>query len=285
MTEQLRSTQNAQRATHDAQRRTRIIIADDEPLARQRIRTLLEDRNDVAIVAEARDGAEAVYMILGERPDVVFLDVKMPELDGFEVVAALEAMNEGDDADSRPLPAVVFVTAFGEFAVKAFEVRALDYLLKPFDRDRLDRALESASLRRATRSTDGKARSLDPELRDLLTMLRSEVRRDERFLVRSGHRMYFVAANDVEWADAAGNYVRLHANGRAHLYRDTMKAFESRLDSRRFVRIHRSAIVNIDRVAQIEPYVHGEYVVTMRDGTRLTSSRAHSAGLRALLAR
>lgn len=278
MTDQGRSTQNAQRST-------RIIVADDEPLARQRIRTLLEDRDDVAIVGEARDGGEAVDMILGERPDVVFLDVKMPELDGFEVVAALEAMNEGDDADARPLPAIVFVTAFGEFAVKAFEVRALDYLLKPFDRARLDRALESASFRRAARSTDGKAPSLDPELRDLLTMLRTEVRRDERFLIRNGHRMYFVAASDVEWADAAGNYVRLHANGRAHLYRDTMKAFESRLDSRRFVRIHRSAIVNIDRVAHIEPYVHGEYVVTLRDGTRLTSSRAHSAGLRALLER
>jgi len=273
------------RATLHASRPARIIIADDEPLARQRIRTLLEDRHDVAIVGEARDGAEAVDMILGERPDVVFLDVKMPELDGFEVVAALEAMNEGGTGDAGPLPAIVFVTAFGEFAVKAFEVRALDYLLKPFDRARLDRALESASVRRAARSTGGKSLSLDPELRDLLSMLRSEVRRDERFLIRSGHRMYFVAANDVEWADAAGNYVRLHANGRAHLYRDTMKALELRLDSRRFVRIHRSAIVNIDRVAQIEPYVHGEYVVTMRDGTRLTSSRAHSAGLRALLER
>jgi len=273
------------RATLHASRPARIIIADDEPLARQRIRTLLEDRDDVAIVGEARDGAEAVDMILGERPDVVFLDVKMPELDGFEVVAALEAMNEGGTGDAGPLPAIVFVTAFGEFAVKAFEVRALDYLLKPFDRARLDRALESASVRRAARSTGGKSLSLDPELRDLLSMLRSEVRRDERFLIRSGHRMYFVAANDVEWADAAGNYVRLHANGRAHLYRDTMKALELRLDSRQFVRIHRSAIVNIDRVAQIEPYVHGEYVVTMRDGTRLTSSRAHSAGLRALLER
>ena len=145
-----------------------------------------------------------------------------------------------------------------------------------FDRARLDRALESAAVRRTSPA--------GPQLRELLMMLREE-RRDERFLIRAGHRMYFVSAGDVEWADAAGNYVRLHANGRAHLYRDTMKAFEQRLDPRRFVRIHRSAIVNIDRISQIEPYVHGEYVVTMRDGTRLTSSRAHSAGLRALLER
>jgi two-component system LytT family response regulator len=267
---------------------TRIVIADDEPLARRRIRSLLDDRTDVEIVGEARDGAEAVDVILREQPDVVFLDVKMPELDGFEVIAALEAMHEAEDGSRSAVaaPAVIFVTAFGEFAVKAFEVRALDYLLKPFDRARLDRALENASARRATRLPGvAAAWSVDPELRELLAMLRSEERRDERFLIRSGHRMYFVLASDIEWADAAGNYVRLHANGRAHLYRDTMKALELRLDARRFVRIHRSAIVNIDRVAQIEPYVHGEYVVTMRDGTRLTSSRAHSAGLRALLER
>lgn len=264
---------------------TRIVVADDEPLARQRIRSLLDARKDITIVGEARDGAEAVDMIIRQRPDVVFLDVKMPELDGFEVIAALEQMNV-DESDTVPLPAIIFVTAFGEFAVKAFEVRALDYLLKPFDRGRLDRALENASGRRAARSTtDPQSLMLDPRLRELLGMLRVRERRDERFLIKSGHRMYFVLAGDVDWADAAGNYVRLHANGRAHLYRETMKALESRLDARRFVRIHRSAIVNIDRVAQIEPHVHGEYIVTMRDGTRLTSSRAHSAGLRALLER
>ena len=274
------------RPSPNAPRSTRIVIADDEPLARQRIRSLLDDRDDLKIVGEARDGAEAVDMIIREQPDIVFLDVKMPELDGFEVIAALEAMRESgsETGDAALSPAVIFVTAFGEFAVKAFEVRALDYLLKPFDRARLERALESASARRA-RVGARQSPSLDPALRELLAMLRSEHAHDERFLIRSGHRMYFVAARDIEWADAAGNYVRLHAGGRAHLYRDTMKAIEARLDPRRFVRIHRSAIVNIDRVAQIEPYVHGEYVVTMRDGTRLTSSRAHSAGLRALLER
>jgi two-component system LytT family response regulator len=262
---------------------TRIVIADDEPLARQRIRSLLDDRRDIAIVGEARDGAEAVDVILRERPDVVFLDVKMPELDGFEVIAALEAM-DGEPGASLS-PAIIFVTAFGEFAVKAFEVRALDYLLKPFDRARLDRALDNAASRRASRGRGETASRIAPELRDLLMMLRAEERRDERFLIKNGARMYFVLADDVEWADAAGNYVRLHANGRAHLYRDTMKGVEARLDSRRFVRIHRSAIVNIDRVAQIEPYVHGEYIVTMRDGTRLTSSRAHSAGIIYILER
>jgi two-component system LytT family response regulator len=261
----------------------RILIADDEPLARQRIRSMLDDRDDVVIVGEARDGAEAVDMILRDAPDIVFLDVKMPELDGFEVITALEERRRSSPTDAV-LPAIIFVTAFGEFAVKAFEVRAIDYLLKPFDRARLDLALESAWARRAAAAERG-SWTLDPSLRELLSMLRVGERRDERFLIHVGHRMYFISAGDVEWADAAGNYVRLHAKGRTHLFRDTMKALEQRLDPTRFVRIHRSAIVNIDCIVEVEPYVHGEYVVKMRDGTRLTSSRAHSAGLRALLER
>src|SRR5947209_5289200 len=149
---------------------TRLVIADDEPLARQRIRSLLDGRGDITIVGEARNGVEAVDVILRERPDVVFLDVKMPELDGFEVIAALEGMAEDSEAP-LPLPAIIFVTAFGEFAVKAFEVRAVDYLLKPFDRARLDRALDNAASKRAARAGDRITSAIDPQLRDLLSML------------------------------------------------------------------------------------------------------------------
>jgi two-component system LytT family response regulator len=254
----------------------RVVIADDEPLARQRVRSMLVGRPEYVIVGEAANGAEAVELILHEQPDVVFLDIKMPELDGFEVVEALEAVPELASL------AIVFVTAFGEYAVKAFEVRALDYLLKPFDRARFDRALESAAARRRRQEPEGNA-GIDPGLREMLEQLRPARRYAARFLVRSTNHMYFVRVDDVDWMDAAGNYVRLHSAGRAHLVRDTMKALEGRLDPERFVRIHRSAIVNIERVAQIEPYLHGEYVVTLRDGTKLTSSRAHSANLRALL--
>ena len=254
----------------------RIVIADDEPLARERVRSMLASRLDCTIVGEAGDGAQAVELILREHPDVVFLDVKMPELDGFEVVEAL------DGASGHAPPAIVFVTAFGEYAVKAFEVRALDYLLKPFDRDRFDRALDNATSRRL-RSSGDEATRLDTGVREILEQLSARRRYPARFLVRSAQRMYFVRTEDVDWVDAAGNYVRLHAAGRAHLVRATMKALETRLDPERFVRIHRSAIVNIECVTQIEPYVHGEYVVTLRDGTKLTSSRAHSAHLRALL--
>ena len=254
----------------------RVVIADDEPLARERVRSMLVGRPNYVVVGEAGDGTEAVDVILREHPDVVFLDVKMPELDGFEVVEAIDGTQEHGP------PAIVFVTAFGEYAVKAFEVRALDYLLKPFDRMRFDRALESAASRRTHARATG-AVQLDPGVRGILEQLRAGRRYPPRFVVRDAHRVYFVRVEDVDWMDAAGNYVRLHAAGRAHLVRGTMKALAAKLDPERFVRIHRSAIVNIERVAQVEPYLHGEYVVTLRDGTKLTSSRAHSAQLRALL--
>jgi two-component system LytT family response regulator len=254
----------------------RVVIADDEPIARDRVRSMLTGRAEYQIVGEAGDGAQAVELILAAQPDVVFLDIKMPELDGFEVLEALEA-------DGAAAPAIIFVTAFGEYAVKAFEVRALDYLLKPFDRARFDRALESAAARREVRAANTSS-PIDPELKGFLESLRGERRYPTRFVVRNGHRVRFVKAIEVDWADAAGNYVRLHVAGRAHLVRDTMKSFASRLDPDHFVRIHRSAIVNLDSIAQVEPYVHGEYIVTLRDGTKLTSSRAHSARLRELLA-
>jgi two-component system LytT family response regulator len=254
----------------------RVVVADDDPLARERIRAMLVGHPDYHIVGEAEDGAQAVEVILAERPDLVFLDVRMPELDGFEVLEALAAEPEA------AVPSIIFVTAFSDFAVKAFEVRALDYVLKPFDRERFDRALASAAVRRNSARVGGGA-GIDPELRGFLETLRQQHQRPRRFLVRSGSRMHFVRADEIDWADAAGNYVCLHAAGRSHFVRDTMRAFEAKLDPARFVRIHRSALVNIDRVAQIEPYTHGEYVLTLRDGTKLTSSRAHSARLRALL--
>jgi two-component system LytT family response regulator len=249
---------------------SRVLVADDEPLARERIRGMLARLPAYEIVGECGDGASTVEAILRERPHIVLLDIRMPELDGFEVLAALEGMDAA--------PAVVFTTAHSEYAVRAFEVRAVDYLLKPFDRARFERALASAAERRARAPAQ-----VDDELRSILGTLQSKERYPPRFLVRSAGEMYFVRAADIDWIDAQGNYVRLHAAGRTHLVRNTMKEFAAKLDPAVFVRVHRSAIVNIDRVARLEPYVHGEYVITLRDGTRLTSSRAHSEGLHALL--
>jgi len=249
----------------------RVVVADDEPLARERLRMLLARHPAYEIVAECEHGAEAVDTIVRERPHLVLLDMRMPELSGIEVAEAI-------DAAGGAAPAVVFVTAYEEYALRAFEVSALDYLLQPVDAERLDRALARVEQRREA------APAIQPELRAFLQALERPDAYPQRFVVRDAKGgLYFVRAADIDWVDAQGNYVRLHAGGHAHLVRDTMRAFEGKLDPATFVRVHRSAIVNLDRIARLEPYSHGEYVITMRDGTRLRTSRAHSGRLFELL--
>jgi two-component system, LytTR family, response regulator len=248
-----------------------VVIADDEPLARDRIRMMLERHHGYEVVAECGDGESAVEAILAHEPRILFLDIKMPGLDGFEVVAALQ--------EARIRPAIVFVTAFDNYALQAFDVSAVDYLLKPFDAARFEQALGRAEAHVMQPATA----SLDPSLRRFLETLRAERAYPERFLVRGPAHLYFVRAVDVEWVDAQGNYVRLHAGGRTHFVRDTMKAFETKLHPDRFVRVHRSIIVNIDHIHRLEPHGHGEYTITLRDGMRLTSSRTHGDRLHALL--
>lgn len=240
----------------------RVVIADDEPLARERVRELLGQRHDVAVIGEARDGEEAVRMICDTAPDLLLLDVQMPGLDGFEVLAAL---------GPEQTPAVVFITAFDEYAVRAFEVRALDYLVKPFPRARFHQAVDRAIAR---------PRDLDA-IRDLLA--NAPRSRLTRFVVRAADAIYFVKAADVAWIESAGNYVKLHAGGGEHIVRTSLRELEQRLDPALFVRVHRSAVVNLDFIKKLEPYFHGEYVITLKDGSRLTSSRSYSARLRELL--
>lgn len=247
----------------------RAVIVDDEPLARERIRTLLAENPDWTVAAECGDGIEAVETIGREHPDLVFLDIQMPELDGFEVLEAL---------GPAAVQAVIFITAFDEFALRAFEVSAVDYLLKPIDPSRFEQALSRARERLEKKRSDP-----GNQFEQLMEFWRSQRSFASRFVVRDGGKITFVRVSDVDWIDAAGNYVRLHAAGREYLVRDTMKAVETRLDPAVFVRVHRSAIVNIDRVSALEPYFHGEYVVIMRDGSKLTSSRSHSERLRTLL--
>ena len=229
----------------------RTLIVDDEPLPRERIRSLLAAYPEIDVIGESRDGREAATMIAAERPDLVFLDVQMPELDAFAVIAGVS-----DDY----LPAVIFVTAFDEYALPAFDVNAVDYVLKPINSERFDKAVRRA-----------------------IEQLRAEPRYASRFAVRSGSSFSFVRAEDIDWIDGADNYVRLHVSGREHLLRDTMKSIESRLQPDIFVRVHRSTIVNIDRVASVQPHNHGEYVIIMRDGARLNASRSYSDRLRMLV--
>jgi two-component system LytT family response regulator len=248
----------------------RAVIVDDEPLARERIRTLLEARAGMDIVAECADGEQAVAAVLATTPDILFLDIQMPELDGFGVLEAL-----GSDAP----PAVIFVTAFDEYAIRAFEAEAIDYLLKPVIPERFEKALARARQRLEARRPE----QSDDAMRALLTRLQAERGYATRFIARDGAKVTFIRVDDVDRIEAAGNYARIHAGGKSHLVRDTLKAIEARLDPAQFVRVHRSAIVRLERIAGLEPYFHGEYVVTLRDGTRLTSSRSYSARLRALL--
>ncbi|GLC24776.1 LytR/AlgR family response regulator transcription factor [Roseisolibacter agri] len=259
-----------------------VLLADDEPLARRRLRALLARHADYDVVAECEDGVEAVERILALRPDLVFLDIHMPELDGVAVAEALAAEAERGGA----VPVLVFVTAYDAHAVRAFDLNAVDYVLKPIDVERFDRALARAGERIAARRAavgSGDAPAADAALRAVLAELRPASTYPARFVVRDSKGLYFVRADEIDHVDADGNYVGLWARGRRHLLRETMKGIEAKLDPARFVRVHRSAIVNVDRVKRLEPWAHGEYVITMEDGARITSSRTHGTRLQELL--
>jgi two-component system, LytTR family, response regulator len=245
----------------------RVVVADDEPLARTRLRTMLARHEGYEIVAECRDGDETVQALAADPPDLLFLDVKMPALDGFEVLEAI------DDV-ARP-PAIVFVTAFADRAVAAFDESAADFLLKPYDVERFDRAMLRVDERLRGAPIDTSA------VRKVLESIQPRSHA-ERFLVRGPSHLYFVRASEVEWVDAAANYVRLHAGGRVHFVRGTVKSIEARLPPDKFVRVHRSLIVNLEFVKRLEPSEHGEYVITMQDGARIRSSRTYNAQLRSV---
>jgi two-component system LytT family response regulator len=247
----------------------RTLVVDDEPIARAHVVALLRDEPDIEVVAECCNGSEAAAAIGRTAPDLMFLDVQMPELDGFELLRA---------AGNQRLPAVVFVTAYDDYALRAFEVRAVDYLLKPFSAERFRSALAHAR----KQLTQQHASTIGQQLLDLLPEIRRTPARD-RIVVRSSGRIYFVRTNDIDWCEAAGNYVRLHLGPQTHLVRDTMAHIESDLDPNQFVRIHRSAIVNVDRIQELQSSFGGEYVVLLRGGTRLTLSRGYRDALQARL--
>lgn len=252
----------------------RTLIVDDEPLARERVRMMLGMHDDVAVIGEVGDGQQAVEAIRDQHPDLVFLDVQMPGLDGFGVLRELE----GED-----LPHVVFVTAYDQYALKAFDVHALDYVLKPFNAERFGQALQRARAAITTRH-EGESVVDRDHLRSLVASLTAEQREKQRIVVKSSGRVFFVKVDDIDWIEAEGNYVRLHMGAQSHLLRETMKGMESVLDAGQFIRIHRSTIVNADRIRELQPLFHGEYAVILRDGTRLVASRGPDNRLKKLLA-
>jgi two-component system LytT family response regulator len=257
----------------------RSMIVDEEPLARERIRSLLAAQPDVQIVAECASGRQAVEACRLHQPDLMFLDVQMPELDGFGVLEELSS-NGGKER----MPAVIFVTAYGQYALRAFEVRALDFLLKPFDDERFHDAMERARQQlRISAAGRGAARTTHRRLLALVEDMKGRAKTQDRLVVRSGGRVFFLRTSEIDWIEAASNYVRLHVGSSSHLLRETMNGIEARLDPARFLRIHRSTIVNLERVRQLEPWFHGDYAVILEDGTRLTLSRGHREKLDRLM--
>lgn len=241
-----------------------VLIVDDEPLARERLRSLLAAESDVTVLGECASGAEAVAAITRRRPDLVFLDINLPGMDGFAVLGALPP----------PLPLVVFVTAYDEHAVKAFEAQALDYLLKPFKPARLRAAVTRAKEELARRQPEEVSR----RLLSLLADRNQPPARLSRIAVRERQRVRFVRTETIDWIEASGNYSILHAGRENHVVRETLANFEQQLSGDEFVRVSRSAIVRLDRIQHLEPAFNGEHVIVLADGSRLPMTR----GLREL---
>jgi two-component system LytT family response regulator len=240
----------------------RVVIVDDEPHARKRIRQLLKRESDFEIVGEEGNGTDAIATIDRARPDVVFLDVQMPEADGFDVVRAI---------DPRDLPYIVFVTAYDEYALHAFDVHAFDYLLKPFSQSRFREAVQRVREDIARRDERERRRALEALLRDV----RAERRQEERLTIKSGGRIFFAKSSEISWIESSGNYVLLHIGDREHLVRHTLKSIQAMLNSEKFIRVHRSRIVNIDHAREICSTPNGGHSIVMKDGTRLHVSRQY----------
>jgi len=253
----------------------RALIVDDEPLARQSIRRFLKDHSDIELLPDCHDGQSAVNTILAQKPDLVFLDVQMPELDGFAVVHRIGV---------ERMPATIFVTAYDRYALAAFDANALDYILKPFGKSRFERALARARERIAVHADRESIERLLGAMETVAT------RKDylDRLPVTENGRIVFVKSEDIEWIESAGNYSRVHAHARQHDIRETLTNLEGRLNPREFVRIHRSTIVNMQYVKELHPWFHGYHLVVLESGQKLRMSRyqkeiAERFGLRARL--
>jgi two-component system, LytTR family, response regulator len=257
---------------------TLALIAEDEPLLAENLRAELSGLWPALRFAEpAGDGASAVRRALALRPDLLFLDIRMPGMSGLEAAQALAE----DWPAEVPFPLLVFVTAYDQYALQAFDVHALDYLLKPFTARRFQKALERA---RAAVVRDQSAEGpVEQRLINLLDDLGGERRYSKRIVVKSSGRIHFVKVDEIDWVEAEGNYVRLHVGAHSHLLRETMKGMEAALDPDRFIRIHRSTIVNTERIKELQPLFHGEYAVLLQDGTRLVASRGPENRLRRML--
>lgn len=256
--------------------RIRTLIVDDEPLARRNLRVLLEKDPQIEIVEECRNGRDAVKAINTLSPDLIFLDIQMPEWDGFDVLARVDPEN---------IQAIIFVTAFDQYALKAFEVHALDYLLKPFDDERFAYALRRAKSQIEAREINRVSKRLLAllEEREIHNQSSTEKNYLTRLMIKAAGRVVLLKVSEIDFIEADGNYAKLHVGRKAHLLREKMHDLEARLDPAKFVRIHRSVIVNLDRIKELHPHFNGDYIVILDDGRQLRLSRTRRENLEARL--
>ena len=252
----------------------RTVIADDERLARQKLLILLESEPLVKLVAECQDGRQTVSAIRTLRPDLLLLDIQMPDLDGFQVLSEIPP---------EELPVVIFTSAYDQYAIRAFEANALDYLLKPFDQERLHHAVERARSE-LRKQSDHK---ITHRILSLLSQVRSVPRPaadlDSRLVIKANGRVVFLDLDSIEWVEAAANYVRLNVGKESYLFRETISRISERLDTNHFVRIHRSTIVNVRKIKELIPVNSGEYVVVLKSGRELSCSRGYRAALQGIV--
>jgi two-component system, LytTR family, response regulator len=238
----------------------RALIADDEPLARERITRLLSSESDVQIVSQCRDGLETLTSIKCSKPDLAFLDIEMPEIDGLAILREIPP---------DVTPVIIFTTAYDHYAIQAFEAHALDYLLKPFDEERFRRALQRAR----AHLENLRSKDLAERLLAALEEARPTTTEGDRLVIKSGGKVVFLKLEEIDWVEAAANYVHIHAGTEGYYMRETMNSFEARLDASRFIRIHRSTIVNLAKIKELQPCNNGEFIVVLRNGKELSLSR------------
>jgi two-component system LytT family response regulator len=250
----------------------RVLIVDDEPISRRRLRRLLALEPECELAGECENGMEAVHLLEREKVDILFLDVQMPEMDGFEVVHAI----------SRAHPLIIFTSAYDEYALKAFEVHAFDYLLKPFDRRRFRESVQRARAQ-LTHAQPAVSTIADDRILTLFENLAGARTAPDRIAIRNNGRVIFLKLSEIDWIEAADNYVCLHCGRDTHVLRETMSELEARLDPARFIRVHRSAIVNLDCIRELQPWFRGDYKVMLNDGTELTLTKNHREKLESRL--
>lgn len=254
----------------------KVLVADDEALARKRIRDLLKANTEFEIIGECATGTETLRAVQDLLPDLLFLDVQMPELDG---IAVSEAIKRVGNVNGGTIPMIIFVTAYDQYAVRAFDVQAVDYLLKPFDRMRFEQALGRAKDQIRDRRSD----EINHQILGLLRQLNEKPQYLDRLVIKNNERVFIIKTNEVDWIEAEGNYVRIHFGKQSSLIRETLGNLAAQLDPRMFARIHRSQIVNIDRIQELQPWSHRDCHIILRNGTQLTLSRSYRDQLYQLL--